>query len=194
MYCKYDRKKPFTQIFFVKNSESMNPNAKPPRMRLQKITSLFLLAGMLAACSSSKKGGNSLSDLSGQKPTYEHLFSDAYQPLLNENTYQLDSISTDENYSFTTQHPVMVGGSFESGALNERRFLNALLSPDGQEISYARRGSCCAFVSPNGFMGGGRLDIYDITMPGAGKPVVIYINMYDRGALKAPKGFTFRRN
>lgn len=163
-------------------------------MRITSITTLILFAGALAACSSPKKSGNAITDLSGLKPTYEHLFSDAYQPLLNENTYQLDSISTDGNYGYTMQNPVMVGGGIESGALNERRFFNALLGPDGQEISYVRRGSCCSFVSPDGFMGGGRLDIYDITVPGADKPAVIYINMYDRGALKAPKGFTFRRN
>lgn len=41
-------------------------------------------------------------------------------------------------------------------------------------------------------MGGGLLDIYEVSYEGLEKPVVIYINMYDAGELKAPVGLKYK--
>ena len=125
----------------------------------------------LCSCSSSKKAG-----------------------MLDSNTFKLTAVSDDASYGFTEQNAVKVGGAKNSeGPVNERRFLNALLGPEGQQITYHRRGSCCPFNSPNGLMGSGLLDIYEVSYEGLDKPLLIYINMYDKGELKAPKGFTFRQ-
>lgn len=153
---------------------------------------IFLL--ILTACGGpSKKAMRSLNaQRSSGKATYGHLFYDGYHPLLDEITFRLDSISADESYGYTQANPIMVSGATESGAYNQRRFLNALLGPDGEAVTYTRRGSCCPFNSPNGFMGGGLLDMYEVTIAGQSKPVVLYLNLYDKGILRAPKGFTFK--
>jgi len=111
----------------------------------------------------------------------------------NSNKFALTEISTDATYGYAASNPINVGGIKESkGPSNQRRFLNALAGPNGEEISYSRIGSCCPFKSENGLMGGGLLDQYEIKWQGQDKPVILFINFYDHGPLKAPKGFTLR--
>jgi hypothetical protein len=155
---------------------------------------LCLALAVLAACGGpSKKAMHSLNvQKNAGKATYAHLFYNGYHPLLDEVTFKLDSTSVDDSYGYTQANPVMVSGATESGAYNQRRFLNALLGPAGETVTYTRRGSCCPFNSPNGFMNGGLLDLYEVTIAGQSKPVVLYLNLYDKGILRAPKGFTFK--
>lgn len=103
------------------------------------------------------------------------------------------TISTDREYGVTQKKPVCVAGisqDVSDRVLNEQRYLNALRGPKGEQISYRRRGHCCDFKSPNGLMGWGVLDVYEVTWKGSPKPLLIYINMYDAGPLLAPKGLT----
>lgn len=113
--------------------------------------------------------------------------------LKDENTFLLKEISTDKTYGYTEGNPIRVGGALDNGPLNERRFLNALAGPDGQDISYIRTGSCCPFKTPNGIKGTGLLDRYEITIKGMSKKKILYFNMYDRAILKAPVGFTIKK-
>jgi hypothetical protein len=106
-------------------------------------------------------------------------------------TFTITEVSTDETYGYTEKNPVKVGGG-QSGPANERKYLNSLTGPNGEELKYERKGSCCPFETPNGFMGGGMLDRYEVTYAGLSKPIIIYINMYDKDVLKAPKGFKFK--
>lgn len=113
--------------------------------------------------------------------------------LLDEGTFVLSELSSDHSYGYTEKNPIKVGGSDKSeGPLNERRFLNALAGPLGEQISYERVGSCCAFKTKNGFMGQGLLDQYKIEWEGQKEPLYLYLNMYDYDTLRAPVGFTIR--
>jgi hypothetical protein len=157
------------------------------------ISSLIIMS---YGCSSSKKARGSSGTTgtatygSGTGKTYTH----SQAALKDDNTFILAQVSDDETYGYTGKNPVMVGGVKTSeGPKNERRFLNALAGPNGEEITYTRTGSCCPFDSPNGFMGGGLLDRYEVRYKGLEKPVYIFINMYDFGVLKAPKGFTIAK-
>ncbi len=156
--------------------------------------SAIILSIVLGSCSSSKKAGGAGpgSIAASKEATYKQFIYTGKHRLLDDNTFRLDSISVDETYGYTSENPVMVGGEIENGAKNERRFLNALLGSHGESVSYNRTGSCCRFNSPGGFMGGGLLDRYEVKIEGTATTVIIYINMYDKGILRAPKGFTFR--
>ena len=156
---------------------------------------LFILSGfLLSACSPSKKTATTSSKSPpNQKDTYSNTFSVSQAKKLDEQTFQLDSISVDETYGYSPSNPIHVGGSMMEGAMNQRRFLNALLGPDNELIQYHRRGSCCGFFTKNGVDGHGLLDAYEITYPGLAKPVVLYLNFYDYGVLRAPKGFTYKK-
>lgn len=133
---------------------------------------LFLTIGMMliSACKSSKgTSGNS-----------------------NRKSSSVTTISTDKTYGYTQENPIKVGGT-ESGPANERKYLDALAGPNGESISYVRVGSCCPFNTPNGLMGGGMLDRYEIKWSGQAAPVYLYLNMYDKDELKAPVGFTIKK-
>ena len=115
--------------------------------------------------------------------------------LKDMNTFELTEISTDPTYGFSQNNPIEVGGvEKEEGPLNERRFLNALAGPNGEEITYFRAGSCCPTKSKNDPFGFGRvmLDNYRVTWEDSPDTFSIFINMYDYGTLKAPKGFTIK--
>lgn len=114
--------------------------------------------------------------------------------LQNNQNFILKEVSTDITYGFSEKNPIEVGGAEKGeGPFNERRFLDALAGPNGEEVSYTRAGSCCPLKSKNGFMGMALLDNYRVTWKGSNDTVSIYINMYDYGALKVPVGFTIKQ-
>jgi hypothetical protein len=113
----------------------------------------------------------------------------------DDESFVITEISTDKTYGLTSKNPVEVGGnSVSSGPANERKFLNMLAGPNGEKLSYYRAGSCCPIKSEKGLMGYAMLDNYRVTWEGTSDTISIYINMYDRGVLKAPVGFTIKKD
>ena len=161
---------------------------RKPLLPLLVIVSLFIFS-----CSSSKKstgtgGGTIAAANDNGNPTLKRPSA----KMLDENTFQLEGISDDPTYAYDQKNAVKVGG-VGSGPTNERRYLNALLGPNGESVTYSRLGSCCQVPSKNGLMGYAVLDIYEIKYDGLEKPIRLYLNMYDPGILKAPKGFTYKK-
>lgn len=99
--------------------------------------------------------------------------------------------SVDSAYGFTEKKPIKVGGG-EGGPANERKYLNSLIGPNGETVTYSRIGSCCSFNTKNSPFGGGMLDKYAVTYKGKKDTVVLYLNMYDKGKLLAPVGFKMK--
>lgn len=99
------------------------------------------------------------------------------------------------DYGYSEAKPILVGGEdYTKGPRYERAYLDQLTGPNGEEISYKRTGSCCQFETENGIMGGGMLDIYEVTYEGLEEPVILYLNMYDpnSGEIVAPRGFKLK--
>ena len=107
------------------------------------------------------------------------------QDYLREDIIKLTEISTDSKYGYTQKKPIKVG-SIEK----EYHFLNALKGPNGEEITWQRNGSCCAFKSKSAAFGKGFLDVYTLAYQG-GEPITLYLNGYDYEDLKCPIGLTF---
>lgn len=99
--------------------------------------------------------------------------------------------ASSDDYGYTESNPIKVGGGSEGPAM-ERKFLDRLTGPNGEPITYKRAGSCCPFETPNSAWGG-MLDIYEVTIAGDETPKTLYLNMYDKDGLYAPKGFTFKQ-
>ncbi|HLP64655.1 2-dehydro-3-deoxyphosphooctonate aldolase [Flavobacterium sp.] len=123
----------------------------------------FIIALLIVGCSSSK--GSSTGDSSAN--------------------------SVDETYGYSEKNAIKVGG-FEQGPKNERDYLNSLTGPNGEPVSFTRKGSCCQFKTANSPYGMGMLDMYRVSYQGKKDTVLLYINMYDKGKLKAPKGFIMK--
>lgn len=141
---------------------------------------IIFVSVLLAACGSSKKTGGMLNYGSPK----------VKQTLLDNNTFKIDEVSDDPTYGYTPENPIMVGSAGGNGPMNERRFLNALMGPGGEAITYSRQGSCCEFRTKNGLLGNsGFLDMYVVAHKGLEEEVILYINMYDSDTLKIPVGF-----
>ena len=105
----------------------------------------------------------------------------------------MEGVSKDPTFGRNPENPIKVGtGNLRDGPRAERMYLNALRGPFGQPVEYERSGSCCQFETPNGLMGAGMLDVYEVKIDGTTESVKLYINMYDSGVLLAPMGFTPR--
>ncbi|HYH94836.1 hypothetical protein [Hyalangium sp.] len=133
-------------------------------MPLARLATLGLL--VLAACSSTPKA----------RPRSSLVHAEAWQPARGE----------EGSYGFSPDHPIHVGG----GPEGQHAFLEALRGPEGQSLAWRRLGSCCAFETPNGFMGQGLLDMYEVIYEGMEQPVILYLDMYDSEQVAAPAGFT----
>jgi hypothetical protein len=133
-------------------------------MPLTRLAALGLL--LVAACSSTSKA----------RPHNSQAQSEGWQ----------QAVDVPDSYGFSPENPIHVGG----GPHGQRAFLETLRGPDGQSLAWRRLGSCCEFETPNGIMGFGLLDLYEITYEGMERPVILYLDMYESGPVMAPVGFT----
>lgn len=108
---------------------------------------------------------------------------------LSQSTTNNKKAVYDSTYGYTQDNPIKVGGQ-ASGPANEREYLNNLAGPKGEKISYKRLGSCCAFQRTNSYLGNGYLDMYELTWGNQSKPIILYLNMYDKEELWVPFGLT----
>ncbi len=143
---------------------------------------ILLIALIITSCGSVRKIG-----------VVDYGSPNIKQELLNDITFKIELYSQDDTYGYTERNPIMVGGG-NDGPKNERRFLNALSGPNGEQIEYYRIGSCCSFKTNNGVFGDtGLLDIYNITYDGLDKSLKLYLNMYDSDTLKTPVGLEIKK-
>jgi hypothetical protein len=89
-------------------------------------------------------------------------------------------ISTDETYGYTQENPIKVGGGALGGPPREEAYLDNLLGPNGEKLTYERQGSLS--------FGDTILDIYQ--MSGLKEPVTLYVDEYSFTEPLAPVGFT----
>jgi hypothetical protein len=106
----------------------------------------------------------------------------------------LSRTATSETYGYSPEEPVLVGSEddLDGGPRRSRLYLSALRGPAGQPISFERRGACCHFATEHSPLGGGLLDVYELTYDGLEEPIVLYLNMYDPGEPLIPVGLTAR--
>ena len=117
-------------------------------------------------------------------------------PALNEayNSFIITQKATDKRYAYHENYPVNVGfTSLSDGTNNQIRFLNALAGPNGEKVTYVKKDACCPFPTKKTEMGAGTIDMYEVTWEGNTKPVILYINKFEKGVLMIPVGFTARK-
>jgi hypothetical protein len=128
------------------------------------------------------------------KNTIRNIDDKAIMPRLSkEKTFIILEVSKDKRYGYDQDYPVNLGFlPVQTAEINVKRFFGALSGPNGEKITYERVDSCCPFPSAKNEMGAGILDIYEVKWEGLSEPKRIYINLYEKGAVLAPKGFTIR--
>jgi hypothetical protein len=106
----------------------------------------------------------------------------AIEPTVSEQSSSTGAcvISTDNTYGYTQENPIKVGGDAFDGPPRERAFLDNLLGPNGEKISYDRTGSLA--------FGDTILDAFEITV--LNQSLILYIDEYAFSEPQAPVGFT----
>ena len=128
------------------------------------------------------------------KNTIKNINNNAPIPkLTKDNTFILTKISSDSKYGFDKDYPINVFfKNSKEEDINAERFLNALAGPKGEKITFVKVESCCPFPSTNSELGAGFLDVYKVNFEGTKQQKVLYFNIYERGILEAPIGFTIK--
>lgn len=129
------------------------------------------------------------------KSTLKNVDDNAAIPkLAKDNTFIITEYSKNKKYGYNKDYPVNIFYyNTNNEQLNEERFLNALAGPKGEKISYTRLETCCPFPSKRTAMGAGFLNSYEIHWDGQKKPVVLYLNIYEKGVLMCPMGLSIRK-
>lgn len=145
---------------------------------VKKLISILALSIVLSSCGT-KKAPVILSSSTNATET-----SDSYEPFFDVSEY-----SANKEYGLSGEFPVKVG---ERSSANQRRYLSSLAGPNGEVVSFHRRGSCCGYNSENGIDGVALVDVYEVTYGNLKQPILVYISFYDLEKLYIPKGFTKR--
>jgi hypothetical protein len=131
--------------------------------------------------------GVGISSLADDAELWKTAGSDFFQSLIDsvefvevQTSMGTCAVSQDKTYGYTEQNPIRVGGDWLEGPARERAYLDTLLGPNGETLTYERDGS---FSS-----GDTILDKYRVT--GTGIDVVLYLDEYKYEPPQAPSGFT----
>ncbi len=114
--------------------------------------------------------------------------------LTKNNTFVITQFSKDKKYGYNKDYPINVFyKNSKDETINQERFLNALAGPNGEKINFTKLESCCPFPTKRSDMGAGFLDVYEIKWEGQKKPIVLYMNIYEKGFLMVPVGFSLKK-
>ena len=130
------------------------------------------------------------------KSTIQNIDNSVIGPALNEafSSFIITKNATSKKYGYDEDYPVNVNfTSVQDGFKNQLRFLNALAGPKGEKINFTQKESCCPFPTKKTDTGAGTIDVFEITWEGQTKPVLLYINKFEKGELLIPVGFSGKK-
>src|SRR3970040_295222 len=115
--------------------------------------------------------------------------------LSQNNTFIITEYSKDKKYGYDQDYPINIFyRNTKDDSINQQRFLNALAGPKGEKITYTKLESCCPFPSKRTELGAGFLDVYELKWDGQKKPILLYLNIYEKGILMVPVGLSLKKN
>ena len=166
------------QLMFQKTIILKKPNT--PIMK--KIIPFITLLICFTSCTSTK---STIQNIDNDAPNLQ---------LAENNTFLISEFSTDRKYGYDKDYPINIFfGSTRNETINQQRFLNALAGPKGEKIRYTKLESCCPFPTKRSEMGVGLLDVYELKWEGQKSPVILYLNIYEKGVLMVPFGLSLKK-
>lgn len=150
-------------------------------MRNQKYIVFIVIIAFFTSCGSIKS-------------TLMNVDNSAKKPLVKNKAFLLTEYASDTKYGYDKDYPINLGFENEKySPKNIEYFFNALSGTSDEKISYEKIDSCCPFPTKKSIMGAGTLDIYQVTFEGSDKKVLLYINIYEKGRILCPKGFSIKK-
>ncbi|MDI5897776.1 2-dehydro-3-deoxyphosphooctonate aldolase [Flavobacterium yafengii] len=114
--------------------------------------------------------------------------------LSKDNTFVITEYSNDKKYGYDKDYPINIFfNNTKNETINQGRFLNTLAGPNGEKITFTKLESCCPFPTKRSEMGAGFLDVYELKWVGQKKPILLYLNIYEKGILMVPTGLSLKK-
>lgn len=149
-------------------------------MRTLKFSFFTLFLLLFSACGSIKS-------------TLKNIDNNAVKPPIVENHFVITEYSSEKEYGYDEDYPINLGFENEKKSeINVSYYFNGLLGKKGEKITYEKVESCCPFPTKRNTMGAGSLDIYEITFEGNSKKIRLYINVFEKGKVLCPVGFSIK--
>ncbi|OUD33213.1 2-dehydro-3-deoxyphosphooctonate aldolase [Flavobacterium sp. FPG59] len=143
---------------------------------------IFILFITLSGCTSTK---STLQNTDDNAPDLQ---------LTQKNTFIITEYSTDKKYGYNKDYPINIFfNNTNNETINQERFINALAGPKGEKITFNKLESCCPFPTKRSDMGAGLLDVFELKWDGQKTPVLLYLNIYEKGVVKVPVGLTLKK-
>lgn len=151
-------------------------------MKINVLSLLFFVVTLFTSCLSTK---STLKNVDDNAPIPK---------LTKDNTFIITEYSKDPKYGYHQDYPInLFYRNTINETINQQRFLNALAGPNGELLSFKKLESCCPFPTKRSEMGAGFLEVYEVTWEGLQKPIRLYLNIYEKGVLMAPIGFSIKK-
>lgn len=128
------------------------------------------------------------------KSTIKNIDNNALRPLIKNKAYVITEYATDSKYGYDEDYPINIGFINEKQEdINIQYYFNGLEGPNGEKISFKKVDTCCPFPTKNSLMGAGTFGIYEVTFEGSNKKMTLYFNIYEKGKILCPKGFSIKK-
>ena len=115
--------------------------------------------------------------------------------LSKDNTFVITEYSKDKKYGYDADYPInLFFQNTRNEKLNHERFLNALAGPKGEKITFTKLESCCPFPTKRTDLGAGLLNVYELKWEDKKKPIILYLNIFEKGILMVPVGLSLKKN
>jgi hypothetical protein len=150
---------------------------------MKKIAFVITILLLITSCGSIK---SSLKNVDNNAPV----------PVVGKNNaFIITEYSKDKRYGYEKDYPINIYfRGTKNDTINQKYFFNALAGPKGEKITYTKMENCCPFPTKSSDIGAGFLDVYEVTWDGLKKPIVLYVNIYERGLLMVPVGLGLKKN
>ena len=127
------------------------------------------------------------------KSTLQTVDNTVPKPPIVDAHFLITEFASNSKYGYDADYPINVGFDNEKyGVKSVTYFLNALTGSNGETLKFEKKDNCCPFPTERSAMGGGILEIYEISFAGKKEVVRLYFNINDKGKLLCPKGFNLK--
>lgn len=151
-------------------------------MKINAFSLLFIVVTLFTSCVSTK---STLKNVDDNAPIPK---------LTKDNTFIITEYSKDPKYGYHQDYPInLFYKNTINETINQQRYLNALAGPNGELLSFKKLESCCPFPTKRSEMGAGFLEVYEVTWEGLQQPIRLYLNIYEKGVLMVPVGFSIKK-
>jgi|SRR5690606_22933300 len=129
------------------------------------------------------------------KSTLQNVDNNAIKPKIRNNAFLITEYAKDSKYGYDADYPINIGLILErQEEVYIGYFFNGLEGENGKKIdSYKKVDTCCPFPTTHNTMGAGTLAIYEVTFEGSTKKERLHFNIYEKGKIMCPKGFSIKK-